>query len=57
MRKTFGRHVYLTMLERGEKAEKTLEYLRDVFGHASVSITRRYIGIRRDEILSIYDNL
>lgn len=42
MRKTFGYHYY--------KRTKDVATLMEIFGHASQSITKRYIGIRDDEI-------
>jgi len=42
MRKTFGYHHY--------KQFKDVAILQEIFNHASPSITKRYIGIRQDEI-------
>ena len=42
MRKTFGYHYY--------KRTKDIATLMEIFGHAAPSITKRYIGIRDDEI-------
>jgi len=42
MRKTFGYHHY--------KQFKDVAILQEIFNHATPSITRRYIGIRQDEI-------
>src|SRR5699024_9487488 len=42
MRKTFGYHHY--------KQFKDVAILQEIFNHAAPSITRRYIGIRQDEI-------
>lgn len=56
LRKTFGRRVWLQECEKG-RGEQALLLLCDVFGHSSVSITKRYLGIRQDEILSVYDSL
>lgn len=42
MRKTFGYHYY--------KRTKDVYTLMEIFGHASPTITKRYIGIREDEI-------
>ena len=53
MRKTFGRKVF----ENNNENEKSLIYLSDIFNHSSVSITRRYLGIRQEEIRDIYLNL
>lgn len=56
LRKTFGRRVWLRQCEQG-RGEQALVLLCDVFGHSNVSITKRYLGIRREEILSVYDTL
>ena len=56
MRKTFGRRVWLQECDKG-RGEQALVLLCDVYGHSSVAITKRYLGIRQDEILSIYDAL
>lgn len=56
LRKTFGRRVWQQECEKG-RGEQALILLQDVFGHSSVSITKRYLGIRQDEILSVYDSL
>lgn len=56
LRKTFGRRVWQQECKRG-RGEQALYLLGDVFGHSSVAITKRYLGIRQEEILSVYDNL
>lgn len=56
LRKTFGRRVWLKQCEKG-RGEEALFLLGDVFGHSKVSITKRYLGIRQEEILSVYDAL
>lgn len=56
LRKTFGRRVWLNECEKG-RGDQALILLCDVFGHSSVSITKRYLGIRQEEILSVYDSL
>lgn len=56
LRKSFGRRVWLNQCEKGE-GERALLLLCDVFGHSSIAITKRYLGIRQDEILSVYDKL
>ncbi len=53
LRKTFGRRVYNT----NGKSEDALMYLSDIFNHSSLSITRRYLGITREEINNIYMTL
>jgi len=53
LRKTFGRRVW----DNNGQDEKALIMLMEVFNHSSVSITRRYLGIRSEEIEDIYKNL
>ena len=52
--KTFGRQVY-TM--NGENAELALVKLMELFNHSNVAITKRYLGLRQEEILQTYDCL
>ena len=54
LRKTFGRQVY-TM--SGDSAELTLVKLMELFNHSSVAITKRYLGLRQEEVLQTYDIL
>lgn len=53
LRKTFGRKVF----ESSENAELALVKLMELFYHSSVSITKRYLGLRQEEILQTYDCL
>lgn len=48
MRKTFGYHHY--------KRFKDIAILQEIFNHAAPSITKRYIGIRQDEIDETLDD-
>lgn len=52
-RKTFGRYVY----ERGGKSETALLYLNRIFKHANLETTMVYLGIRNDEISSIFESI
>jgi len=54
MRKTFGREVFN---KAGTNAELALVKLGQLFNHSSVIVTRRYLGISRDELLQTYDAL
>ena len=54
LRKTFGRQVY-TM--NGENSELALVKLMELFNHSSVAITKRYLGLRQEEVLQAYDLL
>lgn len=56
LRKTFGRRVWLQECEKG-RGDQALLLLADVFGHSNIAITKRYLGIRQEEILSVYDAL
>jgi len=53
LRKTFGRRVWNLNGQR----EKSLIYLCDLFNHSTPSVTRRYLGIRQDELNEIYLSL
>lgn len=52
-RKTLGRRV----VEVNDYSNHTLVLLMELFGHSSMSITKRYLGIREQEIHSVYDSL
>ena len=54
LRKTFGRQVYNM---NSENSELALVKLMELFNHSSVSITKRYLGLRQEEILETYDVL
>ena len=54
LRKTFGRQVYNM---NSESSELALVKLMELFNHSSVAITRRYLGLRQEEILETYDCL
>jgi integrase len=53
-RKTFGRKV---VSNAGEQSEMALIKLSEIFNHASPMITRRYLGLRAEELEEIYDDL
>lgn len=54
LRKTFGRRVFE---QAGENAEMALVKLMELFNHSSVVITKRYLGLREEEIMEVYDLL
>lgn len=54
MRKTFGRRV---VEAAGENSEFALIKLSELFNHADVMTTRRYLGLRTQELLETYDML
>ena len=56
LRKTFGRRIWLQECKRG-RGEQALVLLQEIFGHTSIAITKRYLGIRQEEILSVYNSL
>jgi integrase len=53
LRKTFGRRVY----ENNGRTEDALNKLSEIFNHASLRDTRKYLGIRQEELNEIYLNL
>ena len=53
LRKTFGRKVF----ESSDDAELALVKLMELFNHSSLAITKRYLGLRQEEILETYDVL
>lgn len=53
LRKTFGRRCW----EADNKLERALIYLSEIFGHSSISITKRYIGITAEQIADVYLSL
>ena len=54
LRKTFGRQVYNM---NSENSELALVKLMELFNHSSVAITKRYLGLRQEEILQSYESL
>jgi integrase len=53
LRKTFGRRVW----EINNHSDKSLVLLSEIFQHSSVQITKRYLGIREEELFDVYDQL
>lgn len=53
LRKTFGRQVWAN----NNETDKALLYLSELFNHSSPAITKRYLGIRQEELDDIYMNL
>lgn len=54
LRKTFGRQVYNM---NSENSELALVKLMELFNHSNVAITKRYLGLRQEELLETYDCL
>lgn len=52
-RKTFGRYVY----EKNGRDDKALMYLNRIFKHANLNTTLVYLGIRNEEIASIFNSI
>ena len=52
-RKTLGRRV----VELNNYSDKSMVLLMELFGHSSQAITKRYLGIREQEIHDVYDSL
>lgn len=54
LRKTMGRRV---VDMAGQNSEMALIKLSELFNHSSPQITRRYLGLRQEELMAVYDNL
>ena len=54
LRKTFGRQVYNI---NDSNSELALVKLMELFNHSSIATTKRYLGLRQEEILQTYDCL
>ena len=52
-RKTLGRRV----VEVNDYSNESLVLLMELFGHSNMGITKRYLGITKDEIHNVYDCL
>lgn len=53
LRKTFGNRVYLM----SGKNQHAITLLCSIFNHSSEAITKRYLGITKEEVLNVYDLL
>lgn len=53
LRKSFGRHVYSI----NNESENALIKLSELFNHTSSGITRKYLGLRQEELNDIYLSL
>ena len=54
LRKTFGRQVFNMS---GENSEMALVKLMEIYNHSNMSLTKRYLGLKNDEIKETYDLL
>jgi integrase len=52
-RKTFGRRV----LEVNNYSNESLILLKELFGHLSTCITKKYLGLNEQDICNVYDSL
>jgi integrase len=53
LRKTFARKAY----ESATNKESVLIFLSEIFNHSSIGLTKRYLGIRQEELDDIYMSL
>ena len=56
MRKTFSRKIWENENAAG-RGEQSLVVLSEMLNHSSVAITRRYIGLRQQELREVYEGL
>jgi integrase len=54
LRKTFGRKVVDLA---GENSEMALIKLSELFNHSGPQVTRRYLGLRQEELMEVYSAL
>jgi len=54
LRKTFGRAIYNNAKENSEMA---LVKLSELFNHSDIKTTRKYLGLRQEELMEAYDLL
>ena len=54
LRKTFGRAVYNNS---EENAEFALVKLSELFNHSDIRTTRKYLGLRNEELMETYELL
>lgn len=52
-RKTFGRYIY----DKFNRSEEALILLNQIFRHDSISTTKIYIGLRNDEVRSVFEKI
>jgi integrase len=53
LRKTFARRAY----ESANNKESALVFLSEIFNHSSLAITKKYLGIRQEELDDVYLSL
>ncbi len=52
-RKTFGRYVY----DSSEHSAESLLLLNKILNHSNIDVTKRYIGITKEEISQVFDSI
>ena len=52
-RKTLGNRV----LKLNNYSNQSIVLLMELFGHSSMGITKRYLGIREKEVMGVYESL
>lgn len=58
VRKTYGYQIYMQALSEGEAvAQRALAILSQMFGHSSIAITLRYIGIDEEEKIELNNKI
>lgn len=53
LRKSFGRRIWAL----NNHSEKSLVLLSELFNHGSIQTTKRYLGIKEQELFDVYDSL
>jgi integrase len=53
LRKSFGRKIW----EVNDYSEKSLVLLSEIFNHSSIQVTKKYLGIKEEEIFDVYNQL
>ena len=53
LRKSFGRRVW----ETNNYSDRSLILLSEILNHSSIAVSKRYLGIKDDEIKDVYENL
>lgn len=56
LRKTAGRKIF-DEAAQNNNSEMALIKLSEIFGHSNTQVTRRYLGLKQEEILQAYDLL
>lgn len=54
---TFRKNLGRRLMEVNNYSNESLVLLMELFGHSSMSITKRYLGFEEQEIHNVYDSL